>query len=233
MLKRAQLSYLILLLGLAFGAVAREAPEPYAVKGVIDLVRLLPPPPAPDTPAGKADLEAVLAVQRARTEAQAAAATADAEATVFRFADVVGEGFRAEALPETARLFARLTRSIGPVVNPAKDHWKRARPFVTSNAVTPLSKPDGDTYPSGHGALARLYAVVLADLVPAKRDAIFARADAFAWNRVVNGVHYPSDVAAGAIAGTLIAQALASDATYRADLERARQELRKAGIVAP
>ena len=74
---------------------------------------------------------------------------------------------------------------------------------------------------------------VLADLVPAKRAAIFARADAFAANRVIIGVHYPSDVAAGAVAGTLIAQGLAANAAFRDDLERARQELRAAGIVQP
>jgi acid phosphatase (class A) len=230
MFKRPFLSYFVCLLLVAAPAAARDAPEPYVVQGGIELTRLLPPPPAPDTPAGKADLDAVLATQRARSAAEAASAQADAEATVFRFADVLGDGFAADRLPLTARLFGRLTKSIGPVVNPAKEHWHRARPFVASSAVEPLSRPDGDTYPSGHGALARLYAIVLADLLPGRRDAIFARADRFAWNRVVNGVHYPTDVTAGAIAGTLIAQRLQADAAFRADFTAAQRELREAGI---
>lgn len=230
MFKRLYLPYFVALLLAASTAVARDAPEPYALQGTIELARLLPPPPAPDTAAGKADLDAVLAVQRTRTATDAAAAQADADASVFRFADVLGTGFAADKLPLTARLFGRLTKSIGPVVNPAKDHWNRARPFVTSSAVEPLSRPDGATYPSGHGALARLYAIVLADLVPGRRDAIFARADRFAWNRVVNGVHYPTDVTAGAVAGTLIAQRLQTDAAFRADFAAAQGELRQAGI---
>lgn len=231
MFKRQHLPYLTcLLLLFASAALARDAPTPYALAGTIELARLLPPPPAVGTPAGNADLDAVLATQRARSAADAAAAQADAEATVFRFADVLGEGFSAEKLPLTAQLFGRLTKSIGPVVNPAKDHWNRARPFVASSAVEPLSRPDGATYPSGHGALARLYAIVLADLVPSRREAIFTRADRFAWNRVVNGVHYPTDVTAGAIAGTLIAQRLLADAAFRDDFARAQRELRAAGI---
>jgi acid phosphatase (class A) len=231
MSKRHYLSCFVVFVVLAFNAAARDAaPEPYALTNPIALARLLPPPPAPDTPAGKADLDAVLAAQRARSAADAAAAQADAEATVFRFADVLGEGFTAQKLPQTARLFARLTKTIGPTVNPAKEHWHRARPFVTSSAVEPLSRPDGDTYPSGHGALARLYAIVLADLVPGKRDAIFVRAGRFAWNRVVNGVHYPTDVESGAIAGTLIAQALQSDVAFRADFTAAQRELAAAGL---
>src|SRR3954469_5134547 len=50
-----------------------------------DLATLLPPPPAPGSPADRADLAALLAVQAARTPAMEAAAHADTEETVFRF----------------------------------------------------------------------------------------------------------------------------------------------------
>ena len=73
--------------------------------------------------------------------------------------------------------------------------------FCAAARVEPLLRPDGATYPSGHGVLARLYAIVLADLMPDKRRDIFARGDRFAQGRVINGVHYPSDILGGIFIG--------------------------------
>lgn len=221
-----RLGAFLLLAALSPLASALTGAEPYALAPRIDLVSLLPPPPASGSAADRADLAAVLAIQKSRSEAQLALAKADAEASVFRFADAAGDGFDAKRLPHTAFLFERLTSSIGAVVAPAKDYWKRPRPFLASADVQPTSRPEGATYPSGHAVLARLYAIVLADLLPQKRREIFARGDLFAQGRLVNGVHYPTDVDAGFIAATVIAAELRQQAAFRDDLERARTELK-------
>lgn len=212
-------------LAFSLTAVARGTVEPYPLAARLDLVTLLPPPPASGTDADRADLAAVLALQASRSAAQIELAKADAEASVFRYADVIGADFEAARLPHTARLFERITASIGPLVGPVKDHWNRPRPFLASARVEPLLRPDGATYPSGHGVLARLYAIVLADLMPDKRRDIFARGDRFAQGRVINGVHYPSDIEAGYLAATAIAAELRHEAAFRDDFARAREEL--------
>ncbi|WP_313916931.1 phosphatase PAP2 family protein [Tahibacter sp.] len=206
-------------------ATALSGVEPYPLAQRIDLTSLLPPPPSAGSDADRADLAAVLALQQSRSEAQLDLAKADAEASVFRFADAVGKDFAAERLPHTALLFERMTRSIGAVVGSTKVHWNRPRPFLASGDVHPASRPDGATYPSGHAVLARLYAIVLADLLPQKRREIFARGDRFAQGRLVTGVHYPTDVEAGLIAATVIAAELRQQQAFRDDLARARQEL--------
>ena len=215
----------LLLAALCPLANALSEAEPYPLAQRIDLASLLPPPPPAGSAADRADLAAVLALQQSRSQAELDLAKADAEASVFRFADAVGEGFDAKRLPHTALLFERMTRSIGAVVGPAKDYWNRPRPFLASGDVHPISRPDGSTYPSGHAVLGRLYAIVLADLLPQKRREIFARGDRFARGRLVNGVHYPTDVEAGLIAATVIAAELRQQQAFRDDLARARQEL--------
>ncbi len=55
-----------------------------------------------------------------------------------------------------------------------------------------------------------------------------ARADDFAFHRVVAGVHYPSDVEAGEHAGTALAAFLLASPTFQPDYAEARQELRAA-----
>lgn len=209
----------------AFAQKAPEPPRPYVLEAQLDLITLLPPPPAAGSAADNEDLAQVLAVQQSRSDAELALARADAEASVFRFADTLGEGFSAPRLPRTAVLFERLTKSVGAKVNPVKEHWNRPRPFLASSAVQPQLRPDGATYPSGHGTLARLYALVLSDLLPAQRRAIFERADRFARGRLVLGVHYPRDIEAGATAASVILAELRRQEEFRRDFAAARQEL--------
>ena len=65
-------------------------------------------------------------------------------------------------------------------------------------------------------------------MVPEKTAAIFDRAALFAHNRVVAGVHYPSDVEAGRISGAVIDNVLLHDPHFMADFATARTEVRHA-----
>ena len=65
-------------------------------------------------------------------------------------------------------------------------------------------------------------------MVPEKRDALFARASIFAESRIIAGVHYPSDVEAGWISGTVISAALIRQPRFESDFAAATAELRDA-----
>ncbi|GAB2809842.1 phosphatase PAP2 family protein [Dyella kyungheensis] len=224
-MKRIALLSLMLLIGqpaLADGTVPDRTS--------IALSTLLPPPPAAGTAAATQDLQAVLAAQRSRTSAEQSAAKADMERSVFRFADALGLSMQAATLPKTALFFGRVADFDKAEVKDAKLYWRRARPPVTSDQVHPLSqeKPDDWSYPSGHATFGYTAAVLLANMVPEKRAAIFARADLYAQHRVVMGVHFPSDVEAGRLAGTVIGAQLLQQADWQADYQAARAELRAA-----
>ena len=77
-------------------------------------------------------------------------------------------------------------------------------------------------------AVGYLMGVVLAAMVPEKKEAIFVRTQEFGESRLVCGVHYPTDVAAGRIAGTVLAAVAMSNADYQRDFAAARAELRAA-----
>jgi len=53
-----------------------------------------------------------------------------------------------------------------------------------------------------------------------------ARAAEYAHNRVVGGIHYPSDIEVGKISGSVIAAVLLSRPDFKAEYEVARSELR-------
>lgn len=217
---------LALAVTLALAASACAARAAYLDGGGPDLTRYLAPPPAAGSVADRRDLAEVLAVQAARTPAEVDAAQADQKASVFRFADVLGPWFAAERLPRTDALATRACREASGATAVAKAHWKRPRPYFASAEVKPvIANTTQGSYPSGHATCGQLWAILLADLIPGQRTALFERGRRYGWNRVVGGVHYPSDVEAGRTAAALIAAALFASPAFRADLEAARAEL--------
>ena len=68
--------------------------------------------------------------------------------------------------------------------------------------------------------------IILSNMVPEKRAAIMVRAWEYGHNRVVVGIHFPSDIEAGRLAGTAIAQALSTHPDYKEEFEAAKTELR-------
>ena len=80
----------------------------YLAKGEVDLTLLLPPPPAHKSHAEKADVRAMLDLQAHRTDAQIQRSTADAELSVFRFADILGPNFSKSNLPTFTAFFDRV-----------------------------------------------------------------------------------------------------------------------------
>lgn len=81
----------------------------------------------------------------------------------------------------------------------------RARPPVADPHVHPsIPVPTDPSMPSGHAMTAFAGAVVLAAVVPRARWALLGLAAGIGLSRVYLGVHYPSDVIAGAALGATI-----------------------------
>jgi acid phosphatase (class A) len=195
----------------------------------LDLTKLLAPPPAPNSEQQKRDLAVVLAAQKGRTTAQSDRALADAAAGTFGFADVLGPNFNAERLPKVAALFGKIRGDAAAAFSAGKDVWNRPRPFEASNLVNPVGdRPGGSSYPSGNSTVAYLTAIVLANMVPEKAAALYERGREFGVDRVILGVHFPSDIEAGRFAATAIAAVLMQDAAYMKEFTEAKAELRQA-----
>ena len=223
---------------LAFVALTAFAPaftyaedaKPFSDSKEINLLQLLPPPPANDSVQTKAELGEILTIQVTRTKEMETRALADATENVWRFADVVDSPkFTAAALPKFAAFFDRVVETEGAVTDPAKAVWKRPRPHLYSDLVhpvVPLSK--SGSYPSGHATVGTLMGIELANMLPEKRAQIMARAWEFGHNRVVGGIHYPSDIEMGRISGTVIAQTISTHPDFKAEFNAAKAELRAA-----
>jgi acid phosphatase (class A) len=201
--------------------------QPYQAAARIDLDDILAPPPgAQET---RKELDTLLEIQKVRTPEQAAECIADQVISVFRFADVLGDKFRAENLPKTNALFLRVLATVHVPLDKAQKLWGRKRPPLLDPAIMPAGTlPTTAAYPSGHATSGNLMGILLADLLPERSAELHARGVLFGYRRILAGVHYPSDVEAGKQSAAAIAQSLYQDPQFRSDFEGARTELRAA-----
>ncbi len=220
--RRAALLLLLVAALLAPAGAASNAPFYYLNPKEIDLTQLLPPPPPATSAEARSDEQQVAAAVAARSPTQLYEAQEDSKRDVFFFAPSVGTNFTASRLPVTARFFARVESDVEKLIRRAKAYWNRPRPNGAPE--------HHGSYPSGHAAFAASAAILLAELMPAKREAIFNQARLFAENRILLGLHYPSDVASGWTAGTLAVFVMMHDRAFRHDFAAVRNELARANL---
>lgn len=195
-----------------------------------DLSGIIPPPPAQNSDTTKAELAELHRIQQSRTPAQVAAAQDDDKhEDIFYLRTVMGRGFTPENLPLLTALSNRVYSEAAAASAAFKVEFKRPRPYQfdrTLHSVC-LTVSEPNSYPSGHSIVGYLEALTLIEIVPEKSREIFERADDYAHNRMVCGVHYPSDIAASREAAYVLFGYLMAQPRFQNDLSAARAETRK------
>jgi acid phosphatase (class A) len=224
-----RIATLALLMSLA-GAPSASAEKMNYLDGIIDLTQLVPPKPPHDSDAQRDDVGDVIEMQEKRTQKQIDRAIADNILSIYRFDDVLGPKFKKSNLPVTDAFLERAEADARAILMAAKNIIQRPRPAAASQDVLALGGtprlPTG--YPSGGVVFTTVASIVLAKMIPEKHFELSERNREYAVNRVVLGQHFPRDIRAGEIAGTVIAYALMQKPAFMHDLEAARVELRSA-----
>ncbi|HET7086696.1 MAG TPA: phosphatase PAP2 family protein [Rhizomicrobium sp.] len=193
----------------------------------VDASRFLPPPPAARSAAEKAEfreLHAIAARSSKTLRAIAAHDAKDESPDIFNRAI----GLDIATKPATFKLLQLVVEEEDVDSKLAKAFFHRPRPYSVDKKIKTCEpvKPGkaANSYPSGHASLSFSMGVVLASLLPEKSQAILARASEYAEHRLVCGVHFRSDIAAGQQFGTILALKLMQNPVFQAQMALARDE---------
>jgi acid phosphatase (class A) len=195
----------------------------------LNLNLLLPEPPKADSPTTRNELKELHRIEKERTPAQVSAATADdLEQDIFVFRTIFGSSFTPDNLPVLAKLSAAIHAEEGVASGPLKTGFARPRPYQADTTLHPVCKvtTEPNSYPSGHTLSGYMLAFTLIEIAPEKKEAILERADDYAHNRLVCGVHYPSDLEASRQIAAALFGSMSMNPAFRNEVAAARTELR-------
>jgi hypothetical protein len=223
---------------LLLGALLPVAPADGAVyvsPQEVELESLLPPPPAPGSPADVADLESVLWIQSRLTAAELAEARRQGDRPWDEFIrDLLGPGFTAASCPEAYRVLAGVRADFEAFLAEARVRHPRPRPPHRDPRVRLLgTRTEVGSYPSSKVWSFYQLGLLVVELHPAARDRLEAEIRRQGWMRVWGGHHYPSDVAAGLIAGERLARAILASPRFQAELPLLRAEAERLRLTFP
>jgi acid phosphatase (class A) len=232
--------------------------EPYLSAGQVDAILLLPPPPPANSDLQRRDLGDVLTAQKQRTPALVKRSlddkvdlfgfanvmgpkfTPENIPSAAAFIRKVGRETAAQVnlvkdCWERPRPFV-VSKDVHPPGTMAQDMAmkpgeaeKNTAPHDAASPCRPLETPAFSySYPSGNANFGTTTAILLAAMVPEKRAEIFARGWEYGENRLVAGVHFPSDIESGRISATAMVAVMMQNPAFKSDFAAAKAELRGA-----
>jgi acid phosphatase (class A) len=187
----------------------------YLSPGSVDLSTFPAPPMNEDS-----DIQVVLAIQSLRTEQDCRRASLEVDGLAISF---FGGWEKANKLVD---LQERLFDEVSYFSKILKDKYARPRPFRRdARILTCVKQPRGYSYPSTHAAVAIVAAETYSLLYPEHRDFLMRRAEEIAFNRVIGGVHYPSDILAGQLLGHKVFEALMKSPKFLTEVKLLQSNL--------
>jgi acid phosphatase (class A) len=185
-------------------------------------------PPARESKEEQEDFNILLDWQKKRSAAELARVESEAKVS---FESLFGKPYGPITEQEIELIrpfFERVRWTAERASYNEKQRWGRLRPFAVDKRMQPSLEvsPKSLSYPSGHSTVAATCARALADLFPQRAKELLARADVIALDRVIAGVHFPSDVKAGKDCGAQVYEKIKADGEYQADLAKMRDTMK-------
>jgi membrane-associated phospholipid phosphatase len=214
--------FVFVLATLAAPLHALEAqPRRFLPAGGVDVAALAPPPPAVGSAAFKEEMAVVLWLQRTRKPAEVEFVRKALD--VERFIPLLGDSL---VEVDGIALKHTINTAIGDVraeYDLIKAKYSQPRPFVANEAVRPVTdaRTEG-SYPSGHATRAIVYARLLAEIFPDRREALLELGRQIGYGRVIAGVHYPLDVLVGQRLGNAYADVIIAQPAFAEAVKRIR-----------
>lgn len=210
------LSLLILLLFVSVIPLSSQesGSNTYLPEGSVNGVELIGPPVEQGSPEFKTEMAIVLWLQKTRTPDQEL--FVQTNLNLARFAPIIGaELLKVDGI-ELRDTLATIINQVRTDYDAVKATYDLPRPFVINDQVKPATdaRPVA-SYPSGHATRAIVYARILSEFFPDKKDELTELGLQIGYGRVIAGVHYPMDVLAGQKLGNAYADVIVKQEAFK------------------
>lgn len=200
-----------------------ESPTFFAPLNSVN-VAAFPPPPTAGSTVDKNDFATLMTIQTSRTKAQCAAAEEQAMCDLPSF---FGSLLSQKELAAVSDLYGEVFNDTDYFVNGVKARFNRPRPYLRFNSIHICIDPNPTTsYPSGHSAISRAMARTLGLIFPDRADAFLRLGNQAAMNRMIGGVHHPSDVRAGQAIGDLVFEGMTKNPKFVETISQIQKSLK-------
>lgn len=208
----------------------------YLTADALDGAALLGPPPTPSSLRGQADRAHYEETRALEGTPRWAQAIADNDlwggGALKQYSCKLGVSIDEKQTPATLRVLHRVELDVRTIGTPAKDLYNRPRPLIGDDKPICIPREDwmktNASYPSGHSMTGWAWALILAELAPAKADAMLSTGKSVGDSRAICGVHYISDIEAGRTLAAAMVAKLHGDPQFQRDIAKARGEIAKA-----
>ena len=165
----------------------------------------LPGAPVTGSAEDLSDYQTLLGYQNTRLPDDCKRASSEVSISLATFFGAPYGTLTAQEVSDWTPFINSLNSNAYATISTAKNEWQRERPYLAHSDIHPCITLESSTsYPSGHSALAELYARVLEIAFPTRTADFKARALQIALDRSLGGVHYPTDIRDGNLLGDQI-----------------------------
>jgi acid phosphatase (class A) len=204
----------------------------YMEKGTFNILEKIAPAPRPGEPRYELDRRVFGETRPVLDTPRGSIAKNDVrqspEAMLKDFSCALGISVTPAMTPATMNFLARAVTDTSANTRIAKRYYKRKRPFKIDNGPVCQSKfllGFTSDYPSGHTTRGWTWAVLLARLVPERREQILMRGIAYGESRAFCGAHNLSAVDGGMASAEATLSEVNTGSPFAADFQTAKEEL--------
>ncbi len=181
----------------------------------------IPAPPNSGDKLQKSDEKELMDFQKNRTSGDCDRAKAEVVVNIKNFFGQPHGVITDKDVEILGSLFEQIRNDGDFFIQKLKKEYSRKRPYLYMKELNPcVRKEVTAAYPSGHAALSRLFALILADLYPQNKDKFTTAANDIAKRRVISGVHHSTDIKSGKELGDLVYKELQKSEKYKKEFNK-------------
>ncbi|MFA6058574.1 MAG: phosphatase PAP2 family protein [Taibaiella sp.] len=189
-------------------------------------LELLPPPSADGSPEQKRDIDILMWEIASRTIYDEQRAWGSVTLTPSYFNEAINARFEESRYPKLYQLMKTVADDAYIYINAFKTHYKSPRPYQDDPSIKPiLPIEESYAYPSGHATRGMTMALVFAEIFPQKREQLIKVGYGLGQDRVIGGVHYPSDIEASVVLAQALAKSIIKSDAFKTQIKVAQQEI--------